>query len=103
MLVRHPESVTIVAVDADELIVVRQQRRGVAAPVVELPAGKIDQGETTLDAAARELAEECGLRASGLREIGGFWAVPAYSTEFVHVVEARGLGHAPGGEEGIDV
>ncbi len=36
----------------------------------------------------RELAEECALVAADWREVGGFWAVPAYSTEFVHVFEA---------------
>jgi ADP-ribose pyrophosphatase len=91
MLVRHPESVGLVAVEGDEIVVVRQLRRGVETPVVELPAGKIEPGETPLEAAARELAEECCLRATELRELGGFWAVPAYSTEFVHVFEARSL------------
>jgi 8-oxo-dGTP pyrophosphatase MutT (NUDIX family) len=69
----------------------------------EFPGGKLEPGETPLEAAARELAEECCLRATELRELGGFWAVPAYSTEFVHVFEATGLREAPGGEEGIEV
>ena len=103
MLVRHPETVGLVAVEGDEIVVVRQLRPGVETPVVELPAGKIEPGETPLEAAARELAEECSLRATELRELGGFWAVPAYSTEFVHVFEATGLREAPGGEEGVEV
>ena len=43
----------------------------------------------------RELAEECALVAADWREVGGFWAVPAYSTEFVHVFEAGGLEPTP--------
>ena len=93
----------IVAVQGAELVVVRQRRPGAPAPVAELPAGKIEPGESTRDAASRELGEECALRAESLRELGGFWAVPAYSTEFVHVWEASGFVDAPGGEEGIEI
>ena len=36
-----------------------------------------------------------GLGASSYREVGSFWAVPAYSTEYVHVFEATGLTSVP--------
>ena len=90
MLVQHPESVAIVALLDGELVAVRQSRPGAPEPTLELPSGKLEPGETALEGAGRELAEECGLAAAGWREIGTFWAVPAYSTEFVHVVEAVG-------------
>ena len=88
MLIEHAESVAIVAFVDDELVAVRQPRVGSPEPTIELPSGKFEAGETALEAAARELAEECGLAAGGWRELGSFWAVPAYSTERVHVVEA---------------
>lgn len=96
MLVRHPDSVAIVALDGDELVLVRQSRPGAPEPTLELPSGKLEPGETADAAAARELAEECGLAAADRRELGRFWAVPAYSTELVHVVEATGLSPADG-------
>ena len=89
--VRHPESVTIVAVDGGEIVLVSQTRRGAAGRVLELPAGTVEEGESAADAARRELAEECGLAASSWEQIGGFWVVPAYSTEYSHVFVASGL------------
>jgi len=90
-LVEHPPSVAIVAVEDDELVLVRQTRPGASERTLELPSGKLEPGETPREAAARELAEECGLAASSYRELGAFWAVPEYSTEYVHVFEATGL------------
>jgi len=94
-LVEHPPSVAVVAVDGDELVLVRQTRPGASERTLELPSGKVEPGETLRGAAARELAEECGLAASSYREIGSFWAVPAYSTEYVHVFEATRLTSIP--------
>jgi ADP-ribose pyrophosphatase len=94
-LVDHPDSVVIVAVEGDQLLCVRQSRRGPNGPTLELPSGKIEPGESPLEAAVRELAEECAFGADEWRELGSFWAVPAYSTEFVHAYEARDLRTVP--------
>jgi 8-oxo-dGTP pyrophosphatase MutT (NUDIX family) len=94
-LVHHPESVTIVPVDGDEVVLVSQTRRGAGKRILELPAGTLEPGEVPAEAARRELAEECGLAAGTWRELGSFWAVPAYSTEFVHVFEATELSAVP--------
>jgi ADP-ribose pyrophosphatase len=95
-LVEHPESVAVVAVEGDLLLCVRQARPGSQGVTLELPSGKLEPGETAHAAAARELAEECELRAEEWRELGSFWAAPAYSTELVHVFEACGLSTAEG-------
>jgi ADP-ribose diphosphatase len=94
-LVRHPESVTIVPVDGEEIVLVSQTRRGAGKRILELPAGTMKPGESPTEAARRELAEECGLAAATWRKLGSFWAVPAYSTEFVHVFEAADLSAVP--------
>jgi ADP-ribose pyrophosphatase len=82
-LIDHPPSVVLVVTDGDDLVVVRQRRPGAGGDVLELPAGTLEPGETVVDAADRELAEECGLAVSGWVELGSFWAAPAYSTERV--------------------
>lgn len=104
-LVLHPESVTVVPVDGDELVLVSQTRRGAEGRVLELPAGTIEDGEAPAEAARRELAEECGLAASSWQEIGGFWVVPAYSTEYSHVFVASGLSpvDSPHADEDEDI
>jgi ADP-ribose pyrophosphatase len=94
-LIEHPPSVVIVALDGEELVLVRQERPGAGGRTLELPSGKLEPGETPHEAAARELAEECGLAAAEWTELGTFWAAPAYSTELVHVFVARQLGTAP--------
>jgi 8-oxo-dGTP pyrophosphatase MutT (NUDIX family) len=90
-LIEHPPTVGLVVVDGDDIVLVRQTRPGSRSRTLELPSGKLEDGETPEQAAARELAEECGLSASQLRELGTFWAAPAYSTELIHVFEATGL------------
>ena len=61
-IVEHPGSVAIVAVDGDSRVwLVRQLREAARKKLVELPAGARDEGEDPLDAAKRELREECGL------------------------------------------
>ena len=99
-LVEHPPSVAIVALDGDDIVLVRQTRPGADERTLEVPSGKVEPGEAPHEAAARELAEECGLTPTALQAVGTFWAVPAYSTEFVHVYEATGL--QPGAPVALD-
>jgi len=104
-VLRRQDSVCIVAVDGGLLVVVRQTRAGPSERTLELPAGSIEEGETPAEAAARELAEECGLAAAAWRELGSFWAAPDYSTEHVHAFEATELADVGIGEreEGDDL
>jgi ADP-ribose pyrophosphatase len=90
-LVQHPPSVCVLAVDGDRVLCVRQGRPGAPGTTLELPAGGLEAGESPREAAQRELREECSTAAAQWRELGAFWLVPAYSTERVHVFEARGL------------
>jgi len=94
-VIEHPPSVVLVVTDGGELVLVRQPRPGAGTKVLELPAGKVEPGETTREAADRELAEECGLAVEEWVEIGQFWAEPEYSTEFVRVMAGTVSGTAP--------
>jgi ADP-ribose pyrophosphatase len=105
-LIEYPPSVTLVVTDGGRLVVVRQHRPGSAGPLLELPAGKAEPGESVEEAGDRELAEECGLAVSGWTEVGSFWAAPAYSTEHVTVLAGAcsGVAHAePDADEQITV
>jgi len=95
-VIEHPPSVVLVVLDGGELMCVRQRRDGARADVLELPAGTLEPGESAQAAADRELAEECGLAVAEWAELGGFWAAPAYSTEWVTVLAGTVSGAATG-------
>ena len=100
-----PDAVAIVAVDADERIVlVRQNRRAIGTDLLELPAGLVDEGEQPLAAAQRELREETGLHGGSWRQLAAFWTSPGFVNELVTVFVADGLEEGePEPDEGEDL
>lgn len=106
-VVVHGPAVAIVAVGSDDhLTLVRQRRVPAGGPLLELPAGGIDEGESPLDAARRELAEETGLHGGEWVEAATFFTTPGYSDEKMHLFVATGLeqGEArPEGSEEIEL
>jgi 8-oxo-dGTP pyrophosphatase MutT (NUDIX family) len=91
-VVEHAQSMTVVALDAEQRIVlVRQYRHPVGQELLETPAGGIDPGETPEESVNRELAEEAGLRAREVIPIGGFYLAPGWANEYMHVFLARDL------------
>ena len=72
-VVHHPGAVAVVALDGDDVVLVRQYRPVLEAEILELPAGRLDvPGEDRRTAARRELVEEAGLDARDLVELGRF-------------------------------
>ena len=95
-VVAHPGAVAIVAIDADDRVVlVRQWRHAVDRALWELPAGTRDREEAPARTAERELAEETGLRASRIRPLATAPLTPGYSTEVMHFFLATGLTEGP--------
>jgi ADP-ribose pyrophosphatase len=91
-IVEHPGSVSIVAVDGDRRVwLVRQLREAARKQLVELPAGARDEGEEPLEAAKRELREECGLTGGDWRELAAFWTTPGFCREYMHLYLAEGV------------
>src|SRR4051795_1180268 len=73
-IVEHPGAVAIVAVDADDRVVlVRQLREPARKHLLELPAGGLEEGEEPLGTAKRELREETGLNGGEWRHAASFW------------------------------
>ena len=95
-MVGHPGAVAIVAHDDRFVYLVRQPREAVGEPdLLELPAGKLDvQGESPLECAQRELAEEIGKAAADWRELKRFYTSPGFAEEEVTVFVATGLSDA---------
>jgi ADP-ribose pyrophosphatase len=92
-VIGHPGAVAMVAHDERFLYLVRQPREAVGEEaLLELPAGKLDvPGESPLDCARRELAEEIGKSASEWRELKRFYTSPGFAEEQVTVYLATGL------------
>lgn len=92
-VVEHPGSVAIVAHDDDAVYLVSQPREAVGEDaLLELPAGTLDvEGETPLECARRELAEEAGLRAEAWSELQVVYPSPGYTDEVVTLFDATGL------------
>ena len=95
-VVRQRGSVAALPVDDDGLLtLVRQYRYAVEATVWELPAGRIDPGETPEEGARRELEEEAGLRPRFLEPLLTFWTTPGFCDEVMHLFRATGLSSVP--------
>ena len=84
-VVGHPGAVAVVAHDDEHIYLVRQPREAVGEPaLLELPAGKLDvEGETPLECARRELAEEISMEASEWTELKRFYTSPGFAEEEV--------------------
>jgi ADP-ribose pyrophosphatase len=92
--VRHPGAVMVIPLlDDGQLVLERQYRHPVGRSFIELPAGKIDAGESLLACAQRELREETGYTARHWQHLGGFHNAIGYSDERLDVFLARGLTH----------
>jgi 8-oxo-dGTP pyrophosphatase MutT (NUDIX family) len=94
-IVRHRGAVGILAHDDERVWLVRQPRETVAADLLEIPAGRLDvDGESPLEAAQRELAEEVGLGAERWETILSFYTSAGFTDERVHLFRATGLHEA---------
>src|SRR5579884_959457 len=102
-VVVHGPAVAIVAVDRDGCItLVRQQRVPANGPVLELPAGGVEEGESPLQTAQRELREETGLRGGDWVEVAAFFTTPGYSDEKLHLFVAKDLEQGEASPEGSE-
>lgn len=88
-IVAHPGAAAIVPFVSDrEVLLIRQYRHATGGFLIEVPAGKIDPGETPDQTAGRELQEEVGQRAGRLEKLGWIWTSPGFASEKIHLYAA---------------
>jgi ADP-ribose pyrophosphatase len=91
----HPGAAMIIPVtDQGRLMMIRQFRYPLQSIFIEFPAGKIDAGETALQAAKRELIEEIGQSAKEFKHLTTIHPVIGYSNEHIEIYLAQGLAPA---------
>ncbi len=91
-VVEYNGAVAVVALNRDrEVLMVRQFRYAVGEVLLEIPAGKINEGEEPEVSAKRELGEETGHEASEWMHLTSFYSTPGFTTEKLHVYLASGL------------
>lgn len=90
-LVEYSDSVGIIPVDKDQnLVLIQQYRFAAKKTLIEIPAGKVESGETPQTAALRELNEEIGY-SGRLKPLIQWYLAPGYSTEKMHLFIATDL------------
>jgi ADP-ribose pyrophosphatase len=95
-VVRHPGAVSVVPVDGDEVVLVRQYRAAVHDDLLEIPAGKRDVVDEPPEiTAVRELEEEVGLTTDQVVPLARFYNSVGFSDEYSHVFLATDLRPVP--------
>ena len=91
-VVEHSGGVGVLPVDADgNAWCVRQFRYPFGTHLLEIPAGKLEPGESPIDCAVRELGEETGFTAAEYTYLGMIYPSPGYCHEVLHIYLATGL------------
>jgi len=91
-IVRHPGASMVVPIlNNKKIVLIRQFRKPLEKVYYEMPAGKLDDNESPLDCAVRELKEETGYTAGKIQHILSSDMTPAFSDEIIHIYTATEL------------
>lgn len=91
-VIHHPGAVCVIPIDEDgNVIFVKQFRYPFSSVLLEIPAGKLEEGEDSLDGGKRELLEETGALCESFEYLGEMYPSVAYLTEKIYIYLARGL------------
>ena len=92
-IVEHRGAAGIIAIDNDEIILIKQYRKAVEDFLYEIPAGKLDLNEDPLNCANRELIEETGFCSNKIEKLTEFYTSPGFSNEKIFLFKATELKH----------
>lgn len=96
-MIRHPGASAIVPFLSDprgedpQVLMIRQYRYAAEGYLFEIPAGRLNQGESPRDCAARELKEETGCTAEQFDHLLTMYTTPGFTDEKIHLFIATGL------------
>ena len=82
------------------VLLIRQFRHAADRFIWEVPAGRLDPGETPERCAERELEEETGRRAGRLERLTTIFTTPGFTDEKIHLFVAHDLADGPGAPRG---
>ena len=97
----HPGAAAVIPVlPGNRVVLVRQFRYPVGRETLEIPAGKLDPGESPEECAKRETAEETGFHINSLQSIGAFLTTAGFTDEIIHLFYTADLQPCRFGREG---
>ncbi|MBQ9276551.1 MAG: NUDIX hydrolase [Clostridia bacterium] len=89
--VEHPGGAAILAIDGEDMWLVKQFRYPYKEVIEEIPAGKLERGEEAIVTARRELQEETGYDCDEIIPFGIIYPTPGYTNEHLYIFLAKGL------------
>ena len=98
-ILRHPGASAVVPFlsgpmgDEPQVLLLRQYRYAAGGYLYEIPAGRLDEGETPMQCAVRELKEETGCSADHIEPMTSILTTPGFTDEVIHLFMATGLTH----------
>jgi ADP-ribose pyrophosphatase len=90
-LQKNPGADILALIEKDTIILIRQYRPAVKKWIYQLPGGKIEDDETPIQNAIKELEEEIGYKAEKMKLIGKFYTSPHISNDLQYIFLARDL------------
>ncbi len=87
----HKPGVSVIALEGEHIFLVKQFRTAIEKEIFEIPAGLVEENETILEAAHRELQEEIGYDAKVMEQLTSFYPSPGFTNEITHIFLAKDL------------